>query len=115
MSQQRQYELLRNLIATDDTFTLFREVIAQSGRAWTGQSQGFAVVVGQGEYSGAQPDVATISLLTGKRMAKEGDLFLGEDGFLYLSTGNSIKPKKVTAIYSRAEETFLFQEGSLMS
>ena len=108
-----QADLLKEYLGADNTFEQMRRVLEASARAWTG-ADGLSVVVSPGEYNGAHPDVASIAMLSGMPLVGAKDLFIGAEGDLQLRLAGG-SSQRVTAIYSRMEESFLFQEGDRLS
>ncbi|MBF0367812.1 MAG: hypothetical protein HQK50_19750, partial [Oligoflexia bacterium] len=100
-------------MAKDNTYKNLRETIDSNASYWTGRSDGISVIVGPGVHNGAHPDVASISYFSGMPFVEKSDLYIDAGGNVRLNTGASQAHPVVTGIYSRAEESFLFNEKDI--
>lgn len=106
------YRAIAPYLAEDHSFEMLREVMEESGKAWTGMT-GIAVVLSPGSYNGAHPDVASIARQAGLPVVNVNDLYQDKDGLIRLNTGEKHRHPVVNTIFNRREESFVLNSTKL--
>jgi uncharacterized circularly permuted ATP-grasp superfamily protein len=95
----------------DDSFALLKQSIASAAKTWTGTDDGIIVTLGPGPFNGAHPDIVNIALYSGMPYVELQDLYIDRFGDVRLKTAGEPHPR-VTGIYNRREESYLFQDSA---
>jgi uncharacterized circularly permuted ATP-grasp superfamily protein len=101
------FNVLKNRLPKDETFAIFRQVLEQSARAWTGVAEGISVIISPGTENAAHPDISYHAVLSGLPLVRPRDLYQDVRGFIRLDQGRGERDAIVTGIYNRMEESFL--------
>lgn len=105
------YEVLRQRLPKDETFTILADAIRSNAEAWTKRPDGISVVIGPGVANGAHPDVASIAHYSGMPLVNPSDLYEDNNGDIRLNTPNLEPHPYVTGIYGRMEESYFLQDS----
>jgi uncharacterized circularly permuted ATP-grasp superfamily protein len=103
------YSKIESRLSKGNPFKALKKVVDASAEHWTGVEDGISVVLGPGSDNGAHPDVASIAEYSGMPLVEPRDLYIDAGGAVRLNTGRLADDPRVTGIYSRVDESYLFE------